>query len=375
MRGDIRVEPVAGRRELNRFLRLPWRIYAGDPHWVPPLLSDVRAALDPARHPFHRNAEVRLFLARRSGEVVGRIAAVVNRAHNSFHEEALGFVGLFESVHDQGVADALFAAAEAWLRERGMDRVRGPVNLSTNEEICSPGVLVEGWHRAPVIMMGYAPPYYAGLFEGAGYGKARDLLAFWLEGHHPPLRLKRAYDRLTRDQSVRIRSLDMRRFDEEVAGIQEIYNSAWERNWGFVPMSAAEIDHMARQLRPVVNPKLCAIAEVDGVPAGFALGLPDYNMALRHLNGRLFPFGFLKLLWHRRRIDTARIITLGLRPGYRNRGLDAAMITHIYIEGNKAGMWRSECSWILEDNWDMRRGLERLGAVADRTYRLYEKAL
>ncbi|HSJ25289.1 MAG TPA: hypothetical protein VK929_11495 [Longimicrobiales bacterium] len=390
MSDGISVSPVSGRAELETFLRLPWQVYDGDPHWVPPLLSDVRAALDPAKHPFHRHAEVQLFLARRAdgngtggagsgnrsgGAPVGRIAAVVNRAHNEFHDDALGFVGLFESVDDQAVADALFHAAEGWLLERGMDSVRGPMNLSTNEEICSPGVLVDGWHRPPVIMMAHTPPYYARLFEGAGYRRAKDLHAFWIEGHEAPPRLKRAYDRLTRDGSVRIRPLDMKRFHDEVALIQDIYNSAWERNWGFVPMNPAEIEHMAAQLKPVVNPKLCAIAEVDGAPAGFALGLPDYNMALRHVNGRLFPFGLFKLLWYRRRIDTARTITLGLKPGYRNRGLDAAMITHIYIEGNRSGVWRSECSWILEDNWDMRRGLERMGAVADKTYRIFDKPL
>lgn len=375
MSGGVEVQPVEGRADLERFLRLPWRIYAADPLWVPPLLADVRTALDPAKHPFHAHADVALFLARRGSLPVGRIAAIVNRAHNQFHEDALGFIGLFECIDDQGVADALFAAAADWLRERGMTAVQGPMNLSTNEEICSPGVLVDGWHRPPVIMMGHTPPYYARLFERAGFVKSKDLLAYWLEGREPPQRLRRAYDRLTRDGSTRIRSLNMRRFDDEVATIQSIYNSAWERNWGFIPMAEAEIDHMARQLKPVVNPKLCVIAEVDGEPAGFALGLPDYNMALRHVNGRLFPFGIVKLLWHRRRIDAARTITLGLRPGFRNRGLDAAMIAHIYIEGNAAGIWRSECSWILEDNWDMRRGLERIGAVADKTYRIFEKPL
>jgi GNAT superfamily N-acetyltransferase len=375
MSAAVSVTPVAGRADLERFLRLPWQIYADDPHWVPPLLSDVRAALDPAKHPFHDHAAVVTMLARRGGTVVGRIAAVVNRAHNDFHEDSLGFIGLFESPDDQGVADALFAAAEAWLRARGMSAVRGPMNLSTNEEVCSPGVLIEGWHRPPVIMMAHTPPYYGRLFERAGYLKAKDLHAFWMVAPEPPPRLRRAYDRLQRDGSVRIRSFDMRRFADEVALIQSIYNSSWERNWGFIPMTDAEIEHMAKQLKPVINPQLCGIAEVDGVAAGFALGLPDYNMALRHVNGRLFPLGLLKLLWYRRSIDTARTITLGLRPGYRNRGLDAALITHICLAGNKAGIWRSECSWILEDNWDMRRGLERVGAVPDKTYRVYDKPL
>lgn len=375
MKPTVTVEPVAGRADLQRFLRLPWLIYAADPHWVPPLLSDVRAALDTDRHPFHRHADVATFLARRGHDVVGRIAAVVNRAHNTFHEDRLGFFGLFECVDDQGVADALLRTAEAWLRERGMTGVQGPMNLSTNEEISSPGVLIDGFHRPPAIMMSHTPPYYATLLTRAGYTKSKDLLAYWLEGREPPPRLQRAYDRMLRRDDLRLRSLDMRNFESEVAAIQEIYNSAWERNWGFVPMTDAEITHLARQLRPVVNPRLCAMAEVDGEPVGFALGLPDYNRALRHVNGRLFPFGIVKLLWHRRRIDAARTLTLGLKPGYRHRGLDALLITHIYIEGNRDGIWRTECSWILEDNWDMRRGLERIGAVADKTYRLFEKPL
>lgn len=375
MSRDVEVRPVAGRGELEIFVRLPWRIYARDPHWVPPLMSDVRHALDPARHPFHQHAEVATFIAWRGSEAVGRIAAIVNRASTEFHEDATGHFGLFESIEDDAVASALLRAAEAWLAERGMTRVEGPMNLSTNEEICSPGVLVEGFHRPPVIMMGHTPQYYAGLIERAGYARVKDLLAYWLEGREPPPRLRRAYDRMMASGRVTLRSLDMRRLDAEIDRIQAVYNSAWERNWGFVPMSAAEIAHMAKQLRPVVNPKLCALAEIDGEVVGFALGLPDYNVALRHVDGRLFPVGIFKLLWHRRRIDSARIITLGLKPGYRNRGLDALMITHIYIEGNRAGIWRGECSWILEDNWDMRRGLERIGAVADKTYRIFGRTI
>lgn len=375
MTAGVEVTPVAGRADLERFLRLPWMLYADDANWVAPLLSDVRAALNPAKHPFHEHADVALFLARRGSDVAGRIAAIVNRAHNEFHEDTLGFFGLFECIDDQGVADALLAAAEAWLTERDMTAVQGPMNLSTNEEVCSPGVLIDGFHRPPSIMMAHTPAYYAALLSRAGYTKSKDLLAYWLQGREPPSRLQRAYDRLLRDGRVVLRSLDLRRFDDEVATIQSIYNSAWERNWGFVPMTDAEVMHMAKQLRPVVNANLCAIAEVDGEPVGFALGLPDYNVALKHVNGRLFPLGFIKLLWYRRGIEAARSITLGVKAGYRGRGLDALLIAHLFIEGNKVGIWRTECSWILEDNWDMRRGLERIGGVADKTYRLFEKPL
>jgi GNAT superfamily N-acetyltransferase len=234
---------------------------------------------------------------------------------------------------------------------------------------------VDGFHRPPAIMMGHTPPYYARLLERAGYVKAKDLLAYWIENREVPARLQRVHDRLLRDGHIVLRPIDLRRFDEEVAVVQDIYNSAWERNWGFVPMSGEEIRHMAKQLRPVVSPHVTCIAEVDGEPAGFALGLPDYNVALRHVNGRLFPFGILKLLWYRRGIEHARTITLGLKPQYRHRGIDALLIAHLFIEARKIGIWRSECSWILEDNREMRLGLERIGAVADKTYRVFEKPL
>jgi len=373
--GGVEVGEVGGRADLERFLKLPWRIYEGDSNWVPPLLSDVRGALDSARHPFYEHAEVGLFLARRGRDVVGRVAGIVNRAHNEFHDDRLGFFGLFESIDDQGVADALLRTVEEWLRARGMTAVQGPMNLSTNEEVCSPGVLVDGWHRPPAVLMGHAPRYYAELITRAGFVKAKDLLAYWLESEDTPARLQRSYQRMLRDGRVKLRSLDMTRFDEEVEVVRDIYNSAWERNWGFVPMTGAELDHMARHLKPIAEPKLCVFAEVDGAPAGFVLGLPDYNVALKHVNGRLFPFGVVKLLWYRRKIAHCRAITLGLKPEYRGRGLDGLLIAHLFMEAKKVGIWKGECSWILEDNWDMRRGLDRIGGAPDKTYRLYEKPL
>ena len=373
--GRVEVRQVAGRRERDAFLRLPWRIYGDDPAWVPPLLHDVRTLLDPDRHPFHEHAEVACFLAWRGDRPVGRIAAILNRAHIEFHEEQAGFFGLWETIDDAGVAGALLETAEQWLSERGMRTIRGPFNLSTNDELYSGGVLIDGFGFPPIVMMAHSPPYYPSLLEGAGYSKSMDLLSYWLAGEQPPERLTRGADRILRREGIVIRPIDMRRFDAEVAVVQDIYNSAWERNWGFLPMTGAEIQHMAKQLRPVINPRLCAIAEADGEPVGFALGLPDYNQAIRHVNGRLLPFGLLKLLWYRRRIDAARVLTLGVKRGYRNKGLDALLILHIWREGVRAGYAKGECSWILEDNWDMRRGLERIGASVYKTYRVYEKQL
>lgn len=370
----VTVRPVDGRADLDRFIRLPWRIYANDPVWVPPLLSDLKTVLDRRRHPFHQHADVEYFLAWRGDEVVGRIAAIVNHRHNEFHGEKTGFFGFFECIDDGDVARALLDTAEAWLRERGMERVYGPESFSTNEE-SGLGLLVDGFDKPPVIMMAHTPPYYPRLVEGAGYVKAKDLLAYWLDDQRPPERLVRGVERLRQAERVKLRTLNLKDFAGEVARIKDIYNSAWERNWGFVPMTDAEFDHLARQLRPVVNPRLCAIAEVDGEPVGFALALPDFNQALKHVNGRLFPFGIFKLLWYRRKIDTLRVLTLGLKPGYRQKGIDAMLYLHIFREGVAAGFKQAECSWILEDNWDMRRGLERMGARVYKTYRIYEKTL
>jgi hypothetical protein len=372
--GAIRVTPVRGRRDFDRFLKLPWKIYERDPNWVPPLLLDQKNVLDRRKHPFHQHAEVEYFLAWKGGEVVGRIAAIVNHAYVEFHDERTGFFGFFECVDDAEVAAALLRTAEGWVRERGMDRILGPMSFSTNEE-CPLAMLVEGFDRPPAVMMAYNPPYYPRLVEGAGYEKAKDLLAYFVDDPNPPERLRRGVARLQESEEIRIRPVDMKRFREEVAAIKGIYNSAWERNWGFVPMTDAEFDHLARQLRPIVNPNLCLIAEVRGEPAGFAVALPDYHQVLRHLNGRLFPFGLFKLLWYRRKIDGIRVITLGLKPGFRRMGLDAMFYLRIFEEGVKGGYRWAECSWILEDNWDMRRPLERLGARAYKTYRIYAKEL
>ena len=336
---------------------------------------DLRTVLRRDRHPYHQHAETEYFLARRGGAVVGRIAASVNHLHNEFHEERTGFFGFFECIDDPSVARSLLAAAEAWLAARGMDRMRGPMNFSTNDESVSPGILIEGFQSPPVIMMGHNPPYYLGLLEAAGFEKARDLLAYWIDADETPPAMRRAMAALARKEGVSIRSVDMKRFQAEVATVQDIYNSAWERNWGFVPMTEAEFAHMARQLRPVVDPRFALIAEVGGEAVAFAVGLPDYNQALRHLNGRLFPFGIFKLLWHRRRINALRVLTLGVKPAYRHLGLGAMLNLRIIENAQRAGKPRGECSWILEDNTEMRRGMERMGGRVYKTYRVMEKEL
>lgn len=372
MQMTVRVTPVHSRRDLSRFLKLPWQLYQDDPVWVPPLLHDLKRLLDRHAHPFHQHAEVQYFLARRGEEIVGRIAAIVNHQYIRFHNQATGFFGFFESVNETEVATALLAAAERWLAEQGMKQIYGPMNFSTNEEC---GLLVEGFQDPPMVMMPHNPPYYPQLVGAAGYTKAKDLLAYLLDDTTPPKRLVRGVSRLQQVRDVTIRPINPRCFAEEVNLIRAIYASAWERNWGFIPMTKEETDDLAIQFRRVADPNLCLIAEVKGEPAGFALALPDYNQVLRHMNGRLLPFGLLKLLWYRRKINAARVLTLGLKPGFRRTGIDAMLYLRLWEEAPKNGYPIVECSWILEDNWNMRRGLERMGARLYKTYRIYEKAL
>ncbi len=364
------------RRLLDRFIALPWAIYRDDPAWVPPLRADVRKVLDPS-HPFHQHAEVEYFLALRGDRPVGRIAAIVNHAYNDFHDTRMGFIGLFESVDEEAVAGALLAAATDWLRDRGMPEAIGPFNLSTNDELYSPGVLLDGFEHPPILLMAHTPPYYASLFEAAGWSKAKDLLSYWVDNSAgAPARLVRAMDRLESSiPGLVLRQVDLKQLDLEVERIKEIYNSAWERNWGFTPLTEAEIQHMARDLRPLVDPRFALIAEVSGEPVGFALALPDFNQALKHVNGRLFPLGILKLLWYRRKIDRLRVFTLGLKPAYRRRGLDALLVMRLHQNAIPADLARGEAAWILEDNWDMRRALERMGGYVYKTYRVYGKTL
>jgi GNAT superfamily N-acetyltransferase len=371
----VMVAPARDRGSRARFIRLPWRIYADDPVWVPPLVSDVRKLMAPD-HPFHEHADAEFFLAFRDGEAVGRVAAVVNRQYNEFHGTSTGFIGLFECVDDQAVADRLLETASDWLRQRGMTEAIGPFNLSTNDELYSPGILIEGFEHPPILLMAHAPPYYRSLFESAGWEKRKDLLSYWLEADEPPARLVRAMDRIQRSvDGLVIRSMDLSRLDEEVQRVKEVYNSAWERNWGFTPLTDAEIDHMAKDLKPIVDARFALLAEVHGEPIGFALALPDYNQALKHVDGRLFPFGLLKLLWHRRNINRLRVFTLGVKPEYQRKGIDALLYLRIYQNGIPVGLNRGEASWILEDNWGMRRGLERMGGHVYKTYRVYGSEL
>ena len=337
---------------------------------------DVSALLSRRKNPFFEHADAEYFLAERGDEVVGRIAAISNRLHNETHGDRVGFFGFFESVNDQAVADALFAAADGWCRARGHDVVRGPASFSVNDEC---GLLVDGFDSPATIMMPHNPRYYVELVERAGFAKAKDLLVYQggaMDHYIPvPERLARGTELIRQRQGITLRPLDMKRFETDVGRIKQIYNAAWERNWGFVPMTEHEIDHLAAQFKPVVIPEIVPFAEKDGQAIGFGIVLPDLNEVFRHSrSGRLLPL-LPRLLWtlKTRRFRRARIILLGILPEYRGKGIDAMLYHWIWTRCGELGITWGEAGWILEDNPAMNAGLEKMTFRVYKTYRLYDR--
>jgi len=371
--GAVHISPVRSPRDLDDFIRLPWRVYRGDRCWVPPFISQMKELLDRSRHPFHRHADVEYFLARQDGHVVGRVAAILNHRHNEFHHENVGFFGFFECVESQDVATALINAAGAWLKERGAVAMRGPASFSSNEEF---GLLIEGFERPPTIMMSYNPRYYAGLLEAAGLGKAKDLVAWYaLQSAVNRTQLQRLVDRLNKNGEITVRPINLKRFNEEVELLHDLYNKAWSLNWGFVPMTKEEFVHMGRQLKDLVVPDIVLVGYVKGEPAGFALSLPDYNEAFIHMNGRMGPLEIIKFLWYSRKIHFCRTIALGVAPAYQRRGLDALLILESFDRGLRKGILGGELSWVLEDNKRMNNTFVSFGLQVYKRYRVYERAL
>ena len=359
--------------DTKAFITFPRRVYANDPHWVPPLILERKAFLNPRKNPFFQHATVQLFVARRHGEIVGRIATVINEDHDQYHHERAGFFGLFECLPDaEAAAAALLETAEDWVRERGATFLRGPVNLSTNELDC--GLLVEGFDTPPVFHSSYNPPYYARFVEACGLSKCKDLLAFKRHYDPPPSeRLQQTTARLQERRKVTIRPVDMRHFRAEVACITAVYNDAWSDNWGFVPITDAEAQHMASALRLAVIPALTMLAEIDGEPVGCFMAIPDLNQALRHLRGHLTPWGLIRFFYQRRRIDTLRVAMMGVKKRYRRLGIDLLFLAEVWKQAPARGFLHGELAWILEDNRLMLRALEALDAQPYKRYRLYQK--
>lgn len=373
----LSIHRVASRGDLRRFIGFPYRMYDArrHPNWVPPLRLAVSDALDERKNPFYREAARALFLAERGGEVVGRIAAIENRTHNRFHEDRVGFWGFFECVDDQAVADALFAAAEGWLAERGLTVMRGPMTPSTNYEC---GLLVDGFEHRPTFMTAWNPPYYDALCTRAGFAKAKDLLAFWFDGETTgyalPEFVARQAERALAGGTLTFRDMDPGRFDEEVAGLWATYNDAWERNWGFVPMSRAEFVHMAKDMKSLLDPRFAFVAEVGGEAVGFMLALPDYNEVLaRNRSGRLLPLGGPLMLWGKRRIRNMRVMALGVRRAARSRSILALFTHEIMRRGKLYGKNGAEASWLLEDNQLIVKPMRAMGARERMRWRVYDR--
>ncbi|MCL4204706.1 MAG: N-acetyltransferase [Pirellulaceae bacterium] len=372
---DLTVKPASSRKERSQFINLPWRLYQGDPNWIPPLRGNLIELLNYKPHPFYEYSEIQTFLALRGAEPCGRIAAIINHAHNQQYREQRGFFGFFECVDDQQVADALFDAARAWLRQRGMTTIRGPMNPSMNYEC---GLLVDGFDEPPTFMTTYNLPYFERLIEAAGLQKSHEMYAFW--GHVEMLQSldkKMAFvvEEATRRFDIKLRTLDRSRFHADVRMFLDIFNRSMLGSWGFVPMSEAEVDHMASSLKHLIVPEMTTAAEVNGEPIGAVFGLLDYNPRIRKINGRLFPFGFFRLLMNKKAIKRIRLISTNVVPEYQKWGVGLVLLARLLPDALAWGIQEGEFSWVLESNHLSYQSLKRGGAKITRTWRIYDGEL
>src|SRR6266436_3103605 len=373
----LEVSEVTSRRERNALIKFPWRIYANDPAWVPPLIIERKAFLDRRRHPFYQHGDAALFLARRDGEIVGRIMASDDPNYISLHQSNVGCFGLFECINDGDVATALFEGAARWLRKRGRSEMMGPIDYSTNY-VC--GLLIDGFQFPPTILTAHNPPYYRHLIEACGFTKAKDWYAWWFaDPSRAVMHLRPLASRGHRRWPVTIRSTNLKNIPEESRRLREIYNQAWEKNWGFVPFTEAEIQFMTHELKPLLIPEFALIAEVRDEPAGFILCVPNINSALRYINGRLtsfgLPIGLAKLLYYKSRTRTARLIALGVIEEYRRSGIAEMLVLRIVEDAMIKRGFTGELSLTLEDNLVINRFLEAIGAHRYKTYRIYSKPI
>ena len=377
MPSPIEVSLVTTRKERDAFIKFPWKIYKSDPAWVPPLLIERKEFLDRKKHPFYLHGDAALFLARRGNEIVGRIMASDDPNYNAVHQSNVGCFGLFESIDDSEVTGALFRAAKDWLRDKGRDEILGPIDYSTNY-VC--GLLIEGFQHSPTLLTSHNPPYYAALFEACGFEKIKDLYAWWFsEPANAAARLRRLAAAFQRRNLVTIRKGNMKNIREESRRLREIYNEAWENNWGFVPFTEKEIEFMTHELKPIVIPEFTLIAEIADEPVGFILCVPDINVALRHIDGRLtkfgLPIGLAKLLYYKSRVRTARLIALGVKPKYRRAGIAEMLVLQIIEDAMIKRGFTGELSLTLEDNFMINRFLAAIGAAKYKTYRIYRRSL
>lgn len=373
---NIKIVPVSDARLLREFIRFPYQLYQSDPNWVPPLKKERRDFFNPRKNPFFKSGEAQLFLAMDQDRCLGRISAHVSHRHLELYKDAVGFFGFFDALHEPLVAHALVASAKEWLQSKRMQKMRGPFNFTINDEV---GVLVEGFETPPSLMMTHNFPYYASLLEGTGLQKIKDLFAWHYTIGDPPEAAKQLAEATREYPGLEIRSFNKKEFDSEILLMMSLFNEVWAQNWGFVPMSEEEIRHAAGQLKQILDPEMALFVFVDKKPAAFSVCLPNINEAIRDLNGKLFPFGFLKLLWRLKKgLKSARLCLMGIRKPYRGGALGALSVL-MNVESHRRGVQRGyqegELSWTLEENERINKGIEFMGGRRYKTYRIYEKEL
>jgi GNAT superfamily N-acetyltransferase len=376
---DVKIRPVRTKRELKRFVKVPFRLHREEPRWVAPLVYERMEFLDRAKNPWFEHGEAEFLVAEREGEPVGRISAHLDRRWDEFQGGNDAMFGFFETANDPAVARALLDAATKWARERGRDRILGPMDFTTNDEL---GILIEGYERRPMILEPWHPPHYRELVEAEGFGKAMDVQMWELqfgdlkEGERFDPAIHVAAEKALREEGIVIRNMRKREMAAEVARFMDVYNEAWGDNWGFVPITDAEVEFQAKNLKQVIDEDWAFMAEKDGEVVGAALTLPDINQVLAKLNGRLLPFGWLKFLLGRRKIDQLRVFALGVKHDYRHSGVAAGLyLKHLETAAKPGTIGGGEMGWILETNGPMNRAMEGMGGKVVKKYRIYEKAL
>ncbi|MET0683906.1 MAG: hypothetical protein ABW060_01265 [Solirubrobacteraceae bacterium] len=371
--GSLEIRPVHSTGDLRRFIGLPYRLYRDEPNWVAPLRFERRQFLDRRKNPFFEHGRAEYFLALRDGRVVGRVSAQVDDNFQAFQENSWGWFGFFECENDPEAAAALLERADQWLRGQGCDRMVGPADFTTNDEC---GVLLEGHDRTPLILSPWTHRYYPELLEGAGMAKAMDLLMWELHisGRDKvnPVIWKLA-DQVEERHGVIVRPFRKKDIEAEIGRFMEVYNSAWEKNWGFVPLTEREVRHYAGQLKPFLDENWAYVAEKDGETVGAALTLPDYNQVLLHLHGRVLPLGWAKFLWYRRKIDRVRVFALGVKPDWQHTGVAAKFYERHFDAATRTPQTHGEMGWILETNKNMNKAMEAMGGKVVRRFRLYER--
>lgn len=366
---------VSSKEEKKRFINFIYPFYKNEQHWVPPLRMDQKKLIDTDKNPFFNNAEIALFLAEKDGKDVGRIAAIIDHRYNDYHNTKTGHFGFFECIEDQHTANLLFRVASDWLKDKGMNKALGPASPGMLDTI---GVLIDGFDKDPYVMMPYNFPYYDELIKNAGFSKEMDMFAYLVDTETVQVdRMERAMDIVKkRLGELKIRPVNLKKMDSEIKIIREIYNKAWKNNWGFIPLSEEEFAAAGKDLKMIIDTNYAHIAEIKGEPVAFSVGIPNINELIKNQNGKLFPFGLIKILWGKKKTKGLRTALMGVLPEWQGKGIDALLHHRSIKNGLKSDVNKeSELSWILETNTEMIRVAERIGGKHDKTYRMYSKKL